>query len=158
MLGNQYAKGHKPTNPFTRHQLAGGSNHRAVACVVLVCEHCNDPFAVKPHATKGRRFCSRRCFTQSGVFVGDKSPCYVGGPDSRRGRSWRRVRLVVIARQNGRCADCPRHMGVSLPVHHKIPWRDFTSEDEANHPDNLVGLCPRCHARRENTQAADNTA
>lgn len=31
------------------------------------------------------------------------------------------------------------------------PWREFDDATEANRPDNLVTLCPSCHARKTNT-------
>jgi DEAD/DEAH box helicase domain-containing protein len=34
-------------------------------------------------------------------------------------------------------------------VHHKQPFRSFTSAEAANHPDNLITLCPSCHRRVE---------
>jgi DEAD/DEAH box helicase domain-containing protein len=34
-------------------------------------------------------------------------------------------------------------------VHHKIPFRQFLSANEANRMDNLVTLCPSCHRKAE---------
>jgi DEAD/DEAH box helicase domain-containing protein len=34
-------------------------------------------------------------------------------------------------------------------VHHIVPFRTFESHAQANHLDNLVTLCPRCHMRVE---------
>ena len=34
-------------------------------------------------------------------------------------------------------------------VHHKIPFRNFTSYAQANHLDNLTTLCPTCHQAAE---------
>lgn len=158
MAGNRYAKGRRPVNAFTPAQVKGEKNHKWVAAVTITCEFCHKPFPLKPHAAKGRRFCSRSCFTQSGAFAGEKSPCYVGGKNSRRGRSWRRIRLQIVGAQNGKCADCPKHLGLSLPVHHIKPWREFDSEAEANKLSNLVGLCQSCHMRREAAYGRESKA
>ena len=39
--------------------------------------------------------------------------------------------------------------GAQLHVHHKIPFRTFNNPQMANHPTNLITLCPNCHRRAE---------
>jgi predicted HNH restriction endonuclease len=36
-----------------------------------------------------------------------------------------------------------------LPVHHIKPFREFDHPEEANKPENLIGLCQSCHMKRE---------
>jgi len=61
---------------------------------------------------------------------------------------WNRQRRFVLHRDGFTCKDC----GVSdcrLHVHHINP----RSEGGTNHRDNLVSLCPDCHARRHGKDA-----
>jgi DEAD/DEAH box helicase domain-containing protein len=66
------------------------------------------------------------------------------------GPDWDAIRNRVRARDRYRCQGCgalenskPHH------VHHRIPFRAFTSREQANQLDNLVTLCPNCHRRAE---------
>ncbi len=57
---------------------------------------------------------------------------------------WKRISAERV-REVGKCQHCghPGKPGYPLGVHHK-------NRDKAdNRPDNLVVLCPRCHARIE---------
>ncbi|MGE5072818.1 MAG: Zn-binding domain-containing protein [Anaerolineae bacterium] len=66
------------------------------------------------------------------------------------GRDWPRIRLAVRTRDGFRCRVCgaPEN-GREHDVHHKVPFRTFTSMAEANRLDNLVTLCPTCHRNAE---------
>ncbi len=156
MTGNNLRAGLKPTNAFTPEQVRGANNPRWVESAEFKCEHCGGLFALKPwrvRTTTRVRFCSRQCFEQAGCFRGELSSTYVGGPTTVRGENWRSIRADVIRLQDGACADCGRIMGISLHVHHKIPFREFKTAAEANVRSNLIGLCPRCHIRAD--RAAD---
>lgn len=66
------------------------------------------------------------------------------------GSQWQNIRITIMQRDNHRCHVC----GIRLPekqlhVHHKIPFRTFGDPRTANHPSNLVTLCPACHRRVE---------
>lgn len=66
------------------------------------------------------------------------------------GPEWPRLRERALARDDNRCASC----GVVSPkgglhVHHKIPFRAFSSREQANQLDNLVSLCRECHQQAE---------
>ena len=63
--------------------------------------------------------------------------------DNNYGPQWEKLTDKIRERENYRCRNC----GVTgdLEVHHIIPFRRFDDPDEANDPDNLVALCPRCH-------------
>lgn len=66
------------------------------------------------------------------------------------GPEWPQIRNRVRARDAYRCALC------GLPetdhqhhVHHKLPFRAFSSPVAANQLDNLITLCQNCHRRVE---------
>lgn len=66
------------------------------------------------------------------------------------GPSWPATRDRVRARDGYRCQICgiPEE-GRAHDVHHKIPFRLFSSPTEANQLDNLITVCPSCHHRVE---------
>ena len=66
------------------------------------------------------------------------------------GANWPAVRDTVRARDNFTCQVCgAAENGRSHDIHHKQPFRSFTSVKEANRPENLITLCPNCHRRAE---------
>ncbi len=78
---------------------------------------------------------------ESGAWTNDPNDY---GPD------WPKIRERVRARDGYRCQMC------RLPedsrqhdVHHKIPFRQFPSAEQANRLDNLVTLCSNCHRKAE---------
>ena len=85
----------------------------------------------------------------SGAWTNDPNDY---GPD------WPRIRLAVRTRDGFRCQVCgaaESDPSTSLrttrehDVHHKIPFKAFTSATEANRLDNLITLCPSCHRKAE---------
>ena len=77
----------------------------------------------------------------SGAWTNDPNDY---GPD------WPRIRLAVRTRDGFRCQICgtPEN-GREHDVHHKIPFKAFTSAAEANRLENLITLCPSCHHKAE---------
>jgi DEAD/DEAH box helicase domain-containing protein len=66
------------------------------------------------------------------------------------GSQWQDIRVSILQRDDQRCQVCGIHLPeTQLHVHHKIPFRTFGDLDTANHPSNLVTLCPVCHRRAE---------
>jgi DEAD/DEAH box helicase domain-containing protein len=66
------------------------------------------------------------------------------------GTGWGIIRLRVRERDDYRCQNCGLLEATrEHDVHHKIPFRAFTSAEEANKLSNLVTLCPTCHRRVE---------
>ncbi len=66
------------------------------------------------------------------------------------GPNWQKQRNQTRARDGYRCHICgTAEQGREHDVHHKIPFRRFTSYKEANHINNLVTLCRSCHQRAE---------
>jgi DEAD/DEAH box helicase domain-containing protein len=66
------------------------------------------------------------------------------------GPDWARLRDQVRLRDGYRCQVCGApEEGRSHNVHHKTPFRCFSSREEANQLSNLITLCPTCHRRVE---------
>ena len=66
------------------------------------------------------------------------------------GRDWPRIRLAVRTRDGFRCQVCgAAETSREHDVHHKIPFKVFTSIAEANRLDNLTTLCTSCHRNVE---------
>ncbi len=63
------------------------------------------------------------------------------------GKGWNQICATILERDGHKCRNC----GVSgeLEVHHIVPFRRFDDAFEANAPDNLISLCPRCHRLAE---------
>ena len=66
------------------------------------------------------------------------------------GPDWTKLAQSIRSRDQFRCQLC----GVlekdrSHHVHHQTPLRCFHHIEEANHPSNLITLCPACHRKAE---------
>jgi 5-methylcytosine-specific restriction endonuclease McrA len=154
-LGNQLRKGLRPAHTFTSEEVSGSKNIKWQEGVVLTCHQCAKVFRRKPWLIRQNNknskvfFCSRACFTKSEIWKGEKSPCWVGGPKTYRGRGWKQARLKAVERDDGTCQGCGKRIGPSIPVHHRTPYREFATPEEANRLENLVCLCQSCHMRQE---------
>ena len=133
----------------------GRAHPRFAEPIALTCKQCGSLFGRKPwqmrQAGVTGDFCSARCrgLWRKTNLSGENSPHWLGGPKTYRGRGWKVARLAAVERQGGRCADCGKHVGVSLPVHHIRPFREFQTPLDANRAENLVGVCQSCHMKRE---------
>ena len=66
------------------------------------------------------------------------------------GPGWSQIRDRVRARDQYTCQVCGAvETNRQHDVHHKVPFRAFTSFVEANRLDNLTTLCPSCHHKVE---------
>jgi DEAD/DEAH box helicase domain-containing protein len=66
------------------------------------------------------------------------------------GVGWSKIRLSICQRDQYKCQLCGlQEAGSEHHVHHKVPFRLFSSAAEANMPSNLVLLCSRCHQQVE---------
>jgi DEAD/DEAH box helicase domain-containing protein len=66
------------------------------------------------------------------------------------GPAWGRIRNLVRQRDRYTCQVCGLvEQNQSHHVHHKVPFKMFTTPEEANRLDNLITLCPNCHQRAE---------
>ena len=70
---------------------------------------------------------------------------------------WYEARENAIQRDGEQCVDCGisrkenrDRYGRDLDVHHEVPIDKFDDPDVADLTSNLVTLCPKCHADREN--------
>jgi DEAD/DEAH box helicase domain-containing protein len=76
---------------------------------------------------------------------------------NKYGADWGRIRDRVRARDKYQCQVCGAIEGDPSTtlrsrqhdVHHKIPFRTFTSTEEANRLENLTTLCNSCHRKVE---------
>jgi len=66
------------------------------------------------------------------------------------GPAWDVIREQVRFRDQYHCQSCgtPEN-NRAHDVHHKVPFRSFTTAAEANQLSNLVTLCPTCHRKAE---------
>jgi len=66
------------------------------------------------------------------------------------GPKWKNIRVQVRQRDDYRCQVCGiRETDREHDIHHKIPFRTFSSHAQANRLNNLVTLCQSCHQRAE---------
>ncbi len=66
------------------------------------------------------------------------------------GPDWGKTRERVRARDGYKCQVCGTpETKRQHDVHHKTPFRTFTSREEANRLENLTTLCPSCHKKVE---------
>ena len=96
-------------------------------------------------------FCSDICRRQWVEQQPDFQP-RLGQPSRRRGANWDEQAKRARARDGYACRVCgitEEEVGRQLDVHHKIPYRSFKSNVEANKLENLVSVCASCHAKLE---------
>lgn len=71
----------------------------------------------------------------------------------QRDKKYRKVRNIIIKRDQARCVDCGWLESSSdakqLHVHHIIPERLFSDKANPHQPENLVTLCSMCHGAWE---------
>lgn len=152
-IGNSYRKGLSPTNAFTSEQVSGENNPKWVPPIDLTCSMCERIFQTKPWILKqnksvsGHRFCTDLCRVT--FMRGENHPLYVGGPVTYRGRGWIEARKLAVARDKGVCQECSKYVGDSISVHHKIPYRTFSTPEKANQIENLICYCQSCHMKLE---------
>jgi DEAD/DEAH box helicase domain-containing protein len=66
------------------------------------------------------------------------------------GPAWPHIRKLVLQRDGYACQVCGApERDQPLHVHHKVPFRAFTTAEHANQMSNLVTLCPSCHRQAE---------
>lgn len=68
----------------------------------------------------------------------------------RYGPEWQMAREEALERANFQCSNCGKPLkGRQATVHHRRQLKSYTSRTKANRLDNLVALCPKCHAALE---------
>jgi 5-methylcytosine-specific restriction endonuclease McrA len=74
------------------------------------------------------------------------------GERRRRGANWELQARRARERDGFACQSCgvsEEQLGHRLHVHHRIPFRRFRSNVEANKLEHLVSVCPSCHQKEE---------
>jgi DEAD/DEAH box helicase domain-containing protein len=72
------------------------------------------------------------------------------GDANQYGSVWTSIRKLVLQRDKYTCQACGTlEREQPFHVHHKVPFRSFSSAAQANQMDNLVTLCPACHRQAE---------
>ena len=138
------------------HQLdLGIGNPPAVSTEAQVaCRQCGGRF-VTPAWYAARkvelRFCSPAC--RLAWTRGNEGERVKPAPRrDRRGANWKIQSRLARERDGYQCRECgiaERQLGRQLDVHHRIPFRHFKSNVEANKLEHLISLCPSCHKRLE---------
>jgi intein/homing endonuclease len=89
--------------------------------------------------------------SKNGMF-GKKPGNYIDGKyrkwgNAWRGFNWKKIKKMVKERDGYCCVDCgvKEESPFYLQVHHIVPFR--LTQD--NSLDNLITVCPKCHAKRE---------
>jgi len=153
-IGNKHRLGLSPSN---KGQPSPGKGKRLVSYVSHVCNYCGKSFDRVPWYDKQSagshygKFCNSVCRNAhiSENRSGNKSPLYVGGVKTYRGRGWIEARKIAVLRDGGACVKCGKFIGKSIPVHHVKPFRLFDCPEKANQPENLQCVCQPCHMKEE---------
>ncbi|MBI2952627.1 HNH endonuclease [bacterium] len=148
----------RPPVPVDSPQMAlpfpGGDRGRRDGAGRATCLHCGRSFPAPTwYVREGLRvvFCGEACRRaweegqEEGVLRLDGRPDHRGGDWEVRARQARE-------RDGFACRGCgvtEERLGRQLDVHHIVPFRLFPPGADANRLDNLVSLCPVCHARAE---------
>ena len=96
-------------------------------------------------------FCDASCRRAWTEAIPSLEVC-LGATSKRRGANWELQALKARTRDGFICQVCgvsEEELGRQLDVHHKIPYRSFSSNVEANKLEHLISVCPSCHSRLE---------
>jgi 5-methylcytosine-specific restriction endonuclease McrA len=136
---------------FDRCERTSGAVHRRVRC-----RQCRKSFKHPVwYAEEGLRlfFCGAACRRKWERDIGTPHVrVRLTGRPKHRGGNWDAIVERIRQRDGHRCRGCGADEAVlprRLDVHHRIPVRLFSSSSEANREENLVAVCPSCHARME---------
>lgn len=152
---------HKPFSVMPSRVKWGRGRHCSRACqyaaakaapkntVTLRCIGCGKDFERNPsqlRKSKGAgKYCTRAC--RDTHWRGKNNPNFQDGlRTSPKGSDWQRIKRAIVRRDKV-CQRCGA--AGKLHVHHVMPFRCFEGHPIANHPDNLVALCPPCHRRED---------
>jgi 5-methylcytosine-specific restriction endonuclease McrA len=133
----------------------GGSGPDKAGAVLVGrrCAHCRQSVQVPDWYAEAveLHYCGDVCRQAWIAEQPDLQP-KVGTPSHRRGANWAEQSNRARERDGFACRVCGQNeeeIGRQLDVHHKIPYRNFKSNVEANRLENLIALCPSCHAKKE---------
>jgi 5-methylcytosine-specific restriction endonuclease McrA len=125
----------------------------SIAFTEVDCHNCGETVRKRDCDIAGNVYCSTRCLSEKyseRTPSGEEHPDYKGGGWQNYGQNWERQREKAIERDYGRCRLC-RAKPDSPHVHHRTPYDHFDHNGEANRVENLLTLCPSCHAAVENS-------
>ncbi len=121
----------------------------------VCCRHCGQRVELPGWVRGldvGLHYCDARC-RQAWV---ESEPDFSVRLDERgrrrRGANWELQAKRARARDQFRCQSCgvtEEQLGSRLHVHHRIPFRRFRSNVEANKLEHLISVCPSCHQKEE---------
>ena len=131
-----------------------GELHHNFNSIEKECPICGKVFTVPMYDAERRKTCSWKCrnefWSRTGKQAGPNNPHWLGGIDDRRGEYWEEGRRKALERDRHRCAMCGSTSEERrIDVHHVIPYRCFDNDKDANHPDNLICLCLKCHMKAD---------
>ena len=114
------------------------------------CARCRDKVVVPAWCIEQTQlhFCDATC-RQAWTEDEPSFEVKFGNPSKRRGANGE---IQMRERDSFACQVCgvsEEALGRQFDVHHKIPYRSFPSHLEANKLENLVSVCPSCHAKLE---------
>ena len=117
------------------------------------CAHCRLEIEVPAwYAGQAQlRFCDASCRRAWTEAMPSLEVC-LGETSKRRGANWELQALKARTRDGFVCQVCgvsEEELGRQLDVHHKIPYRSFSSNIEANKLEHLISVCPSCHSKLE---------
>jgi 5-methylcytosine-specific restriction endonuclease McrA len=111
---------------------------RKVDKIEKLCLHCGKPFSDHPCHAERRKYCSYECANKEFEKL---CTLQEGMNEFYDCAFWKRLRSLVLERDNYRCQKCGEDKKVI--VHHVQPRR-AGGEDKEN---NLISLCPICHRK-----------
>lgn len=134
--------------------FSGKNSHLYKERVPHQCERCGKTQMVTPQKKKTARFCCHTCKIlwqfESGNLdnSGAKNANWQGGVTHWTQRfyqssTWRKIRAVVLKRDNYTCQKCGKYSKKRLLVHHVESYRFGKN----NSLDNLTTLCKKCHGK-----------
>ena len=132
----------------------GGDRGRRDGPGRAVCLHCGRSFTAPVWYVRERLrvvFCGDACRKAWEEGFEGEVLKLDGRPD-RRGGDWEVRARQARERDGFVCRGCgvtEERLGRQLDVHHIVPFRLFLAGVDANRLDNLISVCPVCHARLE---------
>ncbi len=121
--------------------------------VTANCAHCRQEIEVPAwyRARTRLHFCDASC-RQAWTDAEPSFAVRLGTTPKQRGANWEIQARQARERDGFSCRVCgisEEDLGRQLDVHHKIPYRSFSSNVEANKLEHLIAVCPSCHAKLE---------
>lgn len=125
--------------------------------LTVLCAQCGKSFRkdrgqAERASRKGTKlFCSKGCYGRWNH--GENHGSWRGGSDPNRGHGWQQLAEKIREKYGRRCqwigcGETEQANGQKLSVDHIRPWREFTTESEANEESNLIPLCRSHHSAK----------